>query len=284
MAFVGPAGLLDRCAPHGSTHSFDYRRLAVQPSGGADWSALNVDAFDVMVVLDPAGFRSEDLESLPGITLGVLPELPADGQERACAAVDRLVCFDPALTGRLVGGAEIWRAIPPPVSDAFFAPARPWHRAPRAMTIGHSTSHREAMLMPAKHRHDLLQVIHGVEGAALVDLLGEHGLGVYVSPQSDGGFGWQVGAHLAAGQLLLAEPLRPAHGLEINIDYLRFDSPENLALTLDRLASFPEMFRRIQVRGRSKAEHFRASRIFERIIADVRLDVAAFGSTRAERG
>ena len=48
------------------------------------------------------------------------------------------------------------------------------------MTIGRSTPHREAMLTPAKHHHDLLHVIHGVTGGALVELLGEYDVGVYV--------------------------------------------------------------------------------------------------------
>ena len=83
--------------------------------------------------------------------------------------------------------------------------------------------------------------------------------------------------HLAAGQLLLAETLDPAHGLERNIDYLHIDSPEGLARPLDRLGRFPEMHHRIRVRGRLKAEQYRASRLFGRVLTDLLADVAAFG-------
>jgi hypothetical protein len=232
--------------------------------------------------LDPTAFSAETLEELPGITIGILSELPAaDEQARSCAALDRLVCFDPTLTGKLVGGVEIWRAVPPPVSDAFFEEGRPLHRRPRAMSIGASTPHREAMLMPAKHHHDLLQVIHGVGGPMLSELLGEYDVGIYVGRDDGGDFGWQVGLHLAAGHLLFSEPLRPAHGLETNIDYMKFDSPEDLVAMLDRLTSFPEMHERTRIRGRFKAEHFRASQVFARLIHDARLDVAAFGRRRA---
>jgi hypothetical protein len=87
--------------------------------------------------------------------------------------------------------------------------------------------------------------------------------------------------HLAAGQLLLAETLRPSHGLERNIDYLHFDSPEELVWVLDRLGRFPEMHQRIRIRGRLKAEQYRASRVFARVAHDLLADIAAFGSVRA---
>ncbi|MGN6373434.1 MAG: hypothetical protein ACTHM1_10685, partial [Solirubrobacteraceae bacterium] len=194
--------------------------------------------------------------------------------------VDRLVTFDPALTGTAVDGGEVWRAIPPAVNDALFADVRMLHRAPRAMSIGRSTEHREAMLMSAKHHHDLLQVCHGVSGAPLVELCHEYDVGVYVARQWGGAFGWQAAMHLACGHLLLSETLRPAHGLERNIDYLEVDSPERLLDKLDRLARFPEMSRSARVRGRRKAEYFRATRVFARVAHDLLRDVAAFGSTR----
>jgi hypothetical protein len=72
--------------------------------------------------------------------------------------------------------------------------------------------------------------------------------------------------------------------LERDIDYLHVDSPEGLAWTLDRLGRFPEMYQRIRVRGRLKAEQYRASRLFRRIAHDLLADVNAFGSSRTSRG
>jgi hypothetical protein len=123
----------------------------------------------------------------------------------------------------------------------------------------------------------VLQVIHGVSGVAMAQLLQECGVGIYVAPEPGGGFGHQVPLHLAAGHLLLCEQLRPAHGLERNIDYLQIDSAEGLVWVLDRLGRFPEMYRRICVRGRLKAEQYRASRIFARLVGDMLLDISAFG-------
>jgi hypothetical protein len=241
-------------------------------------ASVHAFAPDISVVFDPASLPPEARDALPGLTLGVLVASPPREDDAGRAGVlDRLICFDPALTGATVSGTTVWRAVPPPVSDRLFAEVRPPSRAPRTMTVGHSTDHREAMLMPAKHRHDLLQVPDGVGGAALAELFGEYDVGVYVPPDPGGGFGWQVGAHLAAGHLLLSEPISPEHGLERDIDYWEFGSAGALVWALERLSRFPEMYQRTRVRGHLKAEQYRASRIFARIIHDLVADVTAFG-------
>jgi hypothetical protein len=283
VAFVGDPALLDGCAPARSQATLACARFAIPRDQDGELALAGARAFEahVTVVFDPPAHPPGLIESLPGVTLGVLTEGAPSGEgARSAGAVDRLVGFDPALTGTRVGDAEVWRAVPPAVSDELFAQPRPLHRAPRAMSIGRSTAHREAMLMPAKHHHDLLQVLHGVSGSSLAELLAECDVGVYVGRAWGASFGWQAAMHLAAGHLLIAEPLAPAHGLECGIDYLQLHSPEGLVHTLDRLVRFPEMGWSARVRGRMKAEHFRASRLFGRIVHDLLLDVAAFGGRR----
>jgi hypothetical protein len=277
--------LLEAHAPSGSSRQLAYEHFAIGPLDDGRLEQVQRSGADVTVIFDPPlvarTLPDGSLTALPGVTLGVLTAgIPADAASAQARAVDRLVTFDPALTGTAVDGAEVWRAIPPPVNDALFADVPALHRAPRVMSLGRSTEHREAMLMPAKHHHDLLQVCHGLSGAPLVDLCREYDVGVYVARQWGGAFGWQAAMHLAAGHLLLSETLRPAHGLERNIDYLEIDSPEGLVDKLDRLARFPEMSRSARVRGRRKAEYFRASSVFARVAHDLLRDVAAFGSTR----
>ncbi len=256
------------------------RLFALAPGGDPDQLLEQACTFEseVSVVLDPGSFRASALASLQGVTLGVIPEPPSsEAAQSSCAALDRILAFDPALSGTAIGDAQVWRAIPPPVSDILFAEARSIERAPRAMSIGPSTAHREAMLMPAKHEHDLLEIVHGVNGAQLAALLAEYDVGVYVAEAWGGAFGWPAAAHLAAAHLLISESLRPAHGLEENIDYLRVEAPEDLLAILSSLRDFPEAHRRMRIRGRMKAEQFRASRTFRRIVHDLLLDVAAFG-------
>ncbi len=284
VAFLGAGAWLENCCPPAATHALSPRWV---PAGGAfdiDKPLAVLDDFQphVTVVFDPLGMPAESLRELPGLTLGVLVGCaPAGEAVPALGCLDRIVSFRPALTGAPIADGRVWRAIPPPVSDALFAEVRPLHDRPRVMAVGRSTAHRERMLMLAKHHHDLMQVIHGVSGASLIELLGEHDVGVYIAPEAGGGFGQQVGMHLAAGQLLLAETLVPAHGLERNIDYLHIDSAEELMWVLDRLGRFPEMHQRIRLRGRLKAEQYRASRVFGRVVHDLLADIAAFGSDHA---
>jgi hypothetical protein len=286
VAFVGPTAWVDSCAPTESGHGLSPRRMPVGAARDIDPTRAALDAFQphVVVLLDPPSLPIGELLAAPALTLGVLVAgVPPGSLARALGSLDRLVSFDPVLTGTSIGASRVWRAIPPPVSDTYFADVRPLHGAPRAVSVGRSSEHREAMLMPVKHHHDLLQVLHGVSGQALRELLDEYDVGVYVAPDRGGGFGPQVGMHLAAGHLLLAEALNPAHGLERDIDYLQVESPDGLVWVLDRLRRFPEMHHGIRVRGRRKAEQYRASRLFKRLAYDLLADVSAFGrsSSRA---
>jgi hypothetical protein len=283
IAFLGAAMWLDGCAPVAPVQGLVCERFDLGTGAEVERVLADARAFapDATVLFDPPSLPAEALRDAPGTTLGVLVEGVPERAVPGIECLDRLVSFVPALTGTRIEGGEVWRAIPPPVSDALYGEIRPLRHAPRVMSIGRSTEHREAMLMPAKHHHDLLQVIHGVSGEELIELLDEYDVGIYVARESGGGFDQQVGVHLAAGQLLLADELAPAHGLERNIDYLHVDSPQGLVWMLDRLGRFPEMHQRVRVRGRLKAEQYRASRLFARIAHDLLADVAAFGATSA---
>ncbi len=282
VAFVGSRVWLDGCAPTGPVHGLSTERFAIVDAAASENTFAAVAEFQphATVIFDAPSLPAGALSLAPGVTLGLLVAgRPDESLTAGLDSLDRLVSFDPALTGTPVGHGQVWRAIAPPVSDLLFAEVRPLRHAPRAMSIGRSSAHREAMLMPAKHHHDLLQVIHGISGEPLRELLSECDVGVFVARDSGGGFGAQIGMHLAAGQLLLAEQLVPAHGLERNIDYLHVDSPDGLVWVLDRLGRFPEMYRRIRVRGRLKAEQYRASRVFARLAQDLLADVRIFGAS-----
>lgn len=280
VTLLGAPTALDAHVPR-STSSVTVTRVDCQPGDvGAIESARPVAA-DAVVAVDPASMTSEQLRAiaqLPAPTLGMLVAgIPQEGPLQRSASFDRIVSFDPRLTGAPVGDQPVWRSVPPPVADDVFADVRPSRRPMRAMSLGRSTPHREAMLMPSKHEHDLLHVVHGLSGEALRETLDAHDVGVYVTPEDTPAFDWQAAAHLAAGQLLIAEPVSPAHGLERDIDFLSITSPEDLAWTLQGLRGSPDAYRRIRIRGRMKAEHFRASRVFERLLRDLAADVAAFG-------
>jgi hypothetical protein len=281
VAFLGPRVWLESCAPDVGAAGILPARIPLGPGCDLDRADAELKRFDAhaTIVFDPLSVSTEPLRGAGGAWLGVLVGgLPQRERATELDAFDRLLSFDPSLTRQPAGRQAVWRAIPPPVSDALFQDVRPLHGPPRTMSVGRSTLHREAILLPAKHHHDLLQLLHGVSGAPLGELLAEYDVGVYVPPRYGGGFGQQIGMHLAAGQLLLVEGrLRPAHGLERNIDYLQIESGEDLVRLLDRLTRFPEMHQRIRVRGRLKAEQYRSSRLFARLVHDLLADLATFG-------
>lgn len=281
VAFLGAPAWLSACCPPAASKGMLAGRFAHVPGDDPELLARDVGGWrpDACVIFAPASLPPAMLSELPGARLGiVLAGLTEEPQGYSGEGLHRLASFRPELTGEAVGAGRLWRAFPPPVADELYAPVRPLHHPPRAMSIGRATAHREELLTPAKHHNDLLQAIHGVAGAELVELLGEHDVGVYVPPWPGPGFGQQAGVHLAAGQLLVAQPLWPLHGLERGIDYVQFHAAEELVWILDRMARFPEMHQRERVRGRMKAEWFRASRLFGRIVEDLLADLAAFGA------
>ncbi len=285
IAFLGTRAWIDRCAPPGPAGGLVPAVFELWPDGDHQAAVDSLHAFapHVTVLLDPFSLPERQLLDLPGLTLGLLAqrrshEPSADALTTdALTTLDRLVSFDPQDVGTTVAGAPVWRAVPIPVSDAYFDEVRNRHGAPLAITLGEWTPHREALLVEAKHRFDLLEVLHGVTGAELKELLHEYDVGVHGGAEHGGSFGWQVGIHLAAGHLLVSEPLEPAHGLEPGIDYLQVRSGKDIGRILERSSRFPEMHRGMRIRGRLKAEQYRASRLFARLVQDLRADVAAFG-------
>ena len=86
----------------------------------------------------------------------------------------------------------------------------------------------------------------------------------------------RVALHLAAGQLVISEPLSPTHGLEPGIDFIQVTSPNELYLAVASAYHRPDDFLRIRLRGRQKAERFRASAVYPRLIEDLAADLRAF--------
>jgi hypothetical protein len=178
------------------------------------------------------------------------------------------------------GGDAAWRTRPLPIDDGLYAAVRPSRRAPRALFVGRSTEHREWVLAPANHEHDVVHYAHGLTGAAFADVLNTTDIGIALQHGPVHGFPPQALLHLAAGQLLPAERLAPACGLEPWIDFLEIESRERLVRLLAQLRLRPDAYDRVRVRGRLKAEDHRASRVWPRIVGDLLDDVRVFGTTR----
>jgi hypothetical protein len=141
--------------------------------------------------------------------------------------------------------------------------------------LGESTAHRERYLIGAKHEYDVLHYAHGLHGAELADVLGRADIGINLRDDLRPGFEHRALVHLAAGQLLLSEPLTPGFGLEPGIDFVEFERIDELMSALYLVHQRPETYDRVRLAGRAKADAFRASVVWPRLIEDLLAEARA---------
>ena len=85
---------------------------------------------------------------------------------------------------------------------------------------------------------------------------------------------------LAAGHLVISEPLSPRHELQPGVDYLEVQDPQALLALVGELSRDPHAYADVQAAGRRQAERFRASRVYPELVRDALEDVAASGGSR----
>ena len=256
VAFVGSAELLRAATRVGDGSRI--RPVEVPTDGGAD----------VRDAVERAHPHAVVVLHEPAVVSGIDAPVLAYGTEAVGA--DRVV--GPP------GTAGLWRSAPLPVSDDLFAPVTPLRGRPRALVIGGRAARRDVLLSNAREHHGALLTEVGAAGADVDALLRAHEVGINLHEHGSADFEHAVLLHLAAGHLLLSEPLTPTHGLERDIDFLEVSTPGSVAWTLEQLRRFPTAWHRVRVRGRLKAEQFRASHVWPRLVGDLLADVAAFGS------
>lgn len=279
-------------SPALETHFIDYR-------DGDDAAVLEGELLskepDVVVVFRPDIVPAGTFDGLGALTVGYLTEpIPLAGPgehedlDRRLHALakldpnqfDRILSFDPGIVDTARRFTHIWRSCPLPVDDRVFA-WREMSEHLRPVFIGRSTPHRESYLQQAKHERDLLHVDHGVHGEELLELLhGRCEVAINLHNEDYPTFENRVAVHLAAGHLVISEPLRPLHSLEPGSDFLEISSPEELSALLGHVEGQPAAYELTRIRGRQKAEQFRASRVWARLVLDLLIDVAAFGRHR----
>lgn len=299
VAFVGQSTFFRACALEGESGGL--HGTFVEHRGGADPGALlgALEAIDphVVVVFRPEIVPAGLFAGVRATTVGFLTEpLPRRGGthpdlERRLRELgnvdagnfDRIVSFDPLIAETADRVLPVWRSLPLPVADRYFRDVEPLNGPPRVVFIGRSTEHREKMLTPTKHKFDILHLAFGVDADMLERTLAEHDVGINLHNEPYPSFENRVALHLAAGHLVLSEPLSPSHGLEPAIDYLVVTGEGDLVAAIDALRRYPGVYHRVRVRGRRKAEGFRASRVYPRLVRDLLADVATFGSARAPR-
>jgi hypothetical protein len=267
-------------------------------------SIVAAESPDVVVVFGPHRLARGVAASLPGVCVGFLTDslptprsddgspwssadrLTFDADEAPMATwsfdaseYDRVMAADPRVA-RLEVELDIWRSPPLPVDDALYRTRGPLTPDARALFLGASSDWREAFLVGAKHHYELRHYAFGLAGERLAKVLRDTSIGVVLAPGPWSTFEPAAALHLAADHVLLAGPLEPPRGLEAGLDHLTFQEPEDLLHLLFELQQRPAAFEHVRRRGRVRAEEFRASRIWPRLLKDVLHDLHAFGSDR----
>ena len=248
-----------------------FRPEIVPPGAFADLGALTI------------GFLTEPIPRADG---GVAPRPRAAARgsaRRRPGNFDRIVSFDPLMAATAEPILPVWRSLPLPVADRLFLGTHVRSDPPKMLFVGRSTPHREDLLMPAKHEHDIIHIAHGVTDDRLLEYLREVDVGLNIHNEPYPTFENRVSVCCAAGLIVVTEPLSPTHGFEPGIDYLEVHSFQDLLVALFEVRRNVRAFRRIRVRGRAKAERLRASRVYPALVRDAMLDVRAFGSLRVAR-
>jgi hypothetical protein len=307
-----PAGRPTRIAFVGQRTFFESAALAV-PAGGLEPSFVDFRAGS-----DPGELRTELAELAPHVVVAFRPhELPAGllaGLDAAVVGVvteplprpggrrredldanaahleradpanfDRVVCTDPLGWDVAARTLPVWRSLPLPVDDRLYCarPLAPSRRPPRAIFIGYSTMHREHALINLKHEFDVGHYAYGLMGDLLRETLAGADIGLVVHGERWGSsFDHHLLVHLAAGHLVISEPIEPTFGLEPGIDFVEVIDHDELDLRMHQLHEQPDAYARVRIRGRDKAEQFRASRVWPALVGDLRDDLAAFGTSR----
>jgi hypothetical protein len=292
VAFVGQSTFFRACVP--DEHGELVETTFIEFREGKDPAPMRVEldrlAPDAVVVFRPETLPTGALADVPAPVLGFLTEpVPRtltgqphhdlakrgrDLERLDRANVDRLVSFDPLIAPVAERVFPVWRSLPIPVSDRLFMDPGPLRGPePRMVFVGRSTPHREAFLRPVKDFYDILHVAFGAGVDELDNLLRDHDVTINLHNEPYPSFENRVCLHLAAGHLVISEPLSPRHGLEPGRDYLEIDTPEDLLRTIWEAQRHHERTDAIRRSGRMKAEAFRASTVFGELVDDLLAEV-----------
>jgi len=297
VAFVGQSVYFRQCSLTSAGGGlepafFDYRATAPHGPLLGDLEALDPD---VVLVFRPEVIPHGLFDSLRAVTIGYLTEpLPRRKFRRHTdlrarmwwlrqvdpGNFDRIVSFDPLIAQTAGSVIPVWRSLPIPVDDRLFGDVRERGRPPRLLFLGRPTEHREKIMAPIRRSYDIVHIGHGLAGPALEHALERADVQLNLHNNPYPTFENRVCIALAAGHLVISEPLSPRHGLQPGYDHLEADGAAAIKALVDDLVRDPSAYLDVQRAGREQAERFRASRVYPQLIRDALADVQERGSGR----
>ena len=297
LGFVGQAVYFEQCSLDLPTGRFAPRFIDFRAGIPSGPLLAELQAFDpdVLLVFRPEIIPAGLFDSLRAVTIGYLTEpLPRTGspdhtdlrarmrwlEQLDPRNFDRVVSFDPLIAETAAKVVPVWRSLPIPVSDSLFMDVRGRADPPRLLFLGRSTEHREDLLAPIKRAYPLVHIGHGLSGRTLKRVLRNTDVQFNLHNNPYPSFENRVSLALAAGHLVISEPLSPRHELRPGQDYLEAGDADGIRELVDELTRDPSAFLEVQRSGREQAERFRASRVYPELIDDALTDIAECGSGR----
>ena len=233
LAFVGQRVYFHYCALEAPADGVEPAFFDFRFGGRVDELLAGLEAFapHVVFVWRPEIVPAGAFDGLDAVTVGYLTEpLPAAGRRcsaprpRAAPGVPasrrrlqlrphrqlrsargagrrphRAACGAPSRSRSPTRSSR--RCAPPPAARRSSSPAGP-------------PTHRDAYLDPVKHDFDVVHLAHGVTDEHLIAFLREVDVGVNLHNEPYPTFENRVSVYLAAGVLVISEPVSPRHGLQ----------------------------------------------------------------------
>ncbi|MDE3069863.1 MAG: hypothetical protein KGJ43_03955, partial [Acidobacteriota bacterium] len=242
VAYVGQAVYFGQCALESPAGGLDPVFLDFRAGAPADRLLDDLRTLDPDVVLV---FRPEIVPpglfaSLRATTIGYLTEPLPRGRDGAHTDLrarlrwleqvdrsnfDRIVSFDPLIAETASGVIDVWRAAPIPVADSLYMDVRARSTPPALLFVGRWTAHRDSLLAPAARGYPLMHIGHGLFGEPLRRVLAGADVQLNLHNNPYPTFENRVCIALAAGHLVISEPLSPSHGLVAGEHYLEAATP-----------------------------------------------------------
>ena len=172
--------------------------------------------------------------------------------------------------------------MPLPVDDRLYRPVRPARRKPRVIFIGYSTMHREQHLLRAKHEFDIGHYAHGLMGDDAARGARRRRRRHQPPRRPASRCRSRTACCCTSPPGTSSSPSRSSRPSAWSRASTSSSSSgrDELSLRLHQIHYQPDAYERVRIRGRDKAEQFRASRVWPRGHRDLFADLAAFGTER----
>jgi len=286
VAFIGQAVFFAQCLPTqevpGFVFAFHDFRAGKNPGPLRQW--LESWAPDVLVMFRPEIVPPATFHGLRAVRIGYLTEPLPRGEARTAhpdlrqrlnwlkemdpANFDLIVSYDPLIAATASEVFPVWQSQPLPVADFLFGEPQTVHGDEPVLLIGRPTPARERWLAQLRPHREIRHIGHGLHGEALAKVLKNNPIHINLHNNPYPTFENRVAIALAAGQLVISEPLSPDHGLRHEKELVIVDDPAELPALSERLRDEPQHFSALSRAGRAAAEQFRASVVFKRLVEE----------------